>query len=81
LEKSNTFSTGGTVLNIGSIFQLGAVTKALGGSNAAEDGCNGVSVDRVGNVFCSGWTMGETNGDGIRSDAFIMKLDSSGILN
>ncbi len=58
--------------------QLGAVTNA-GGSNTGYDECNGVSVDSVGNVYCAGRTTGPMSEViGGSSDAFIMKLDSSG---
>ena len=63
------------------IKQLGAVTTAPGGSNAGNDYCYGVTVDSAGNVYCAGATygaMGEANGG--NTDAFIMKLNSSGAL-
>jgi hypothetical protein len=64
---------------------FGLVTKAPGGSNAGADSCNGVAVDGVGNVYCSGSTngaMGEANGSSPSSghDAFVMKLDKDGNL-
>ena len=61
--------------------QLGAVTSAPGGSNAGTDYCNGVTVDSSDNVYCAGAThgaIGEANAGG--TDAFIMKLNSSGTL-
>ncbi len=63
------------------VTQLGNVTKASGGSNAGYDLCYGVSVDTNGNVYCAGNTdgaMGEANGGS--GDAFVMKLNSSGVL-
>ncbi|MBS1958023.1 MAG: SBBP repeat-containing protein [Bdellovibrionales bacterium] len=66
--------------------QLGAVTKAPGApvnANQGFDFCNGVSVDALGNVYCAGYTTGalsEANGAGGTSDAFVMKLNSSGVI-
>lgn len=45
------------------------------------DFCNGVTVDNTGNVFCAGYTnggLGETAGG--LSDPFIVKLNSSGVV-
>jgi hypothetical protein len=62
--------------------QLGSVTQVSSSavnSSADLDSCHGVSVDSSGNVYCAGDTisdLGETNG-GV-SDAFVMKLNSSG---
>jgi uncharacterized delta-60 repeat protein len=61
--------------------QLGATTKAAGGSNAADDRCYSVAVDSSGNVYCAGLTygsMGEASGGG--ADAFVVKFNSSGVL-
>jgi uncharacterized delta-60 repeat protein len=61
--------------------QLGAVTKAPGGNNSGTDMCMGVAVNTSGNVYCAGYThgsMGESSGG--NTDAFIMKLNSEGIL-
>ena len=63
------------------IRQLGAVTSVPYGSASSSDYCYGVSVDSSGNVYCAGATyssLGETNG-GSR-DAFVMKLNSSGVV-
>lgn len=65
------------------VTQLGSVTKASGGNNSQSDVCRGVSVDNSGNVYCAGYTqgsIGETNARSGRSDAFVMKLNSSGAL-
>jgi Tfp pilus assembly protein PilZ len=61
------------------ITQLGAVTAVPGGDTSHRDYCNGVAVDGNGNVYCAGQTfgsLGEVNGG--NSDAFVMKLNSSG---
>lgn len=63
------------------VTQLGAVTKAPGGSNAGNDQCIRVSVDRWNNVYCTGITsgsMGELNGGSM--DTFVLKLNSNGVL-
>jgi len=60
--------------------QLGDTTSAVGGDNSGFDVCNGVAVDRSGNVYCAAGTngaLGEAHGGG-SSDAFVMKLNSSG---
>ena len=61
--------------------QLGTITQAVGGSNAGNDYCKGISLDTAGNIYCAGYTngsMGEANGGNY--DAFIMKLSSAGNL-
>jgi hypothetical protein len=61
--------------------QLGAVTAVPGGDTSQYDFCEGVAVDGSGNVYCAGGTtgsLGEANGGGGNSDAFVMKLNSSG---
>jgi hypothetical protein len=61
--------------------QLGNVTKVPGGNNSGSDQCYGTAVDSSGSVYCAGQTsgaLGEANGG--RSDAFVMKLNSSGEL-
>jgi Beta-propeller repeat len=61
------------------IRQLGAITFP-GGNASTNDICNGVAVDASGNVYCAGQTsgaLGETYGGG-STDAFVMKLNSSG---
>jgi uncharacterized protein (DUF2147 family) len=61
--------------------QLGTSTIASGGSNAGDDACNSMTIDRSDNLFCAGVTsgsMGEAYGGA--TDAFIMKLNSSGTL-
>lgn len=63
------------------VTQLGATTKVTGGSNAGNDVCNSITLDGSNNVYCAGNTsgsMGETNGGG--SDVFVLKLNSSGII-
>jgi hypothetical protein len=63
------------------VTQLGAATTAAGGDNSGVDSCNGVSVDSSGNVYCAGLTtgaLGEANGGG--NDAFIMKVNTSGVI-
>jgi hypothetical protein len=65
------------------ITQLGAVTAVPGGDTSAVDACFGVAVDGSGNVYCAGYTygsLGEANGGGGNSDAFMMKLNSSGVV-
>ena len=55
--------------------QLGAESKALGGSNVLNDYCTGVMVDNNGTPFCVGYTsssMGEASGGNY--DAFFMKF-------
>ena len=64
------------------IFQLGGATTASGGNNSGEDYCQSVTVDDLGNIYCAGYTtgaFGEAYGGGL-SDAFVMKLNSSGII-
>jgi len=65
------------------IRQLGAVTSVPGGDKSGNDSCNGVTVDSSGNVYCAGYTdgsLGEANGGGGNADAFVMKLNSSGVV-
>ncbi|MBT6325225.1 MAG: hypothetical protein HOJ35_04595, partial [Bdellovibrionales bacterium] len=48
---------------------------------SATDECNDIAVDNLGNVFCAGYTKGDLGEDfGGLADAFIMKLNSEGIL-
>ena len=62
------------------VTQLGDTTKGFAdGDNSQNDYCASVTVDNSDNVYCGGATegvLGEANGGG--SDAFVMKLDSSG---
>ena len=63
------------------VTQLGGTTIANGGDNSGYERCLSVAVDDSGSVYCAGYTsgaMGEANGGS--SDAFIMKLNSSGDL-
>lgn len=63
------------------ITQFGSVTTAPGGNNSNSDQCNAVTVDSADNVYCAGSTtssMGEAKASG--SDAFVVKLNSSGAL-
>ena len=63
------------------VTQLGGVTTATGGNNSGSDGCYSIALDNSGNVYCAGSTtgaLGEANGGG--ADAFIIKLNSSGVL-
>ena len=63
------------------ITQLGDTTSVPGGDTTAADYCEDVTVDNEGNVYCAGYTsgaLGESNGGG--TDAFIMKLNSSGVV-
>ena len=54
-------------------------TKELGTS--ATDQFNGVSADRLGNVYVSGFTQGSLGGPNAGDrDAFVSKYDSAGIL-
>jgi hypothetical protein len=65
------------------IKQLGAVTAVPGGDTSQIDYCFGVAVDGGGNAYCAGKTygsLGEANGGGGNSDAFVMKLNSSGVV-
>lgn len=73
--------------NIDWLTQMGSSTTASGGNNNGAEYCNGVTVDREGNIYCAGRVVeagftpgagnfGETIGGS--SDAFILKLDSSG---
>lgn len=61
--------------------QLGATTRAPGGSNAGSTMCNGVGIDGAGNVYCAGYTTGNlAEAAGGSNDMFFMKLNSSGVL-
>ena len=63
------------------VVQLGGITTANGGNNSGEDYCYSVAVDNSGNSYCAGYTtgaLGEANGGG--NDAFVMKLNASGVL-
>ena len=63
------------------VTQLGATTIAPGGNNSGDDLCNSITLDNSGNIYCAGYTsgaLGETNGG--NADAFIMKLNPSGVL-
>ena len=88
LENSYKLSSGGIGGNNPTssslrLTQLGAITSAHLGDNSAYDECTGVSVDSAGNVYCAGHTtgaFGEANGGGVNRDAFIMKLNSSGVI-
>jgi hypothetical protein len=67
--------------NILWLTQLGATTTAAGGNNAGDDQCLDITVNASGNVYCAGSTtgaMGEVNGGGGNTDAFVMKLDTNG---
>jgi hypothetical protein len=64
------------------ITQLGAVSAVPGGDTSHNDYCDGVAVDGSGNVYCAGTTkgsLGEANSGG-SYDAFVMKLNSSGVV-
>lgn len=73
-------NSSGTILWV---TQLGSTTKATGitNANASNDYCNSVAVDSLGNVYCGGYTNGNLGAvvSGT-SDAFVMKLNSSGEL-
>jgi len=59
--------------------QLGSVT--MGAASSGADYAKGIAVDGSGNIFITGYTegsLGETNGGS--ADAFIAKLNPSGIL-
>ena len=61
------------------IKQLGVSYNVVTGGNAAQDTCNDVAVDKDGNVYCAGSVYGSfSENAGGQSDAFVMKLDSSG---
>jgi hypothetical protein len=61
--------------------QLGAVTKAAGLGNSANQEFRQVVVDASGNVYAAGNTQGSTGeGSGGSDDAFVVKLSSSGEL-
>lgn len=62
------------------ITQFGANTKS-GGDNLGVDECKGIAIDSSANIYCAGKTngaLGEASGG--NTDAFILKLDSSGKL-
>jgi hypothetical protein len=62
--------------------QLGSVTIAVV-APSGNDKCLSVATDHFGNVYCGGTTesnLGDTNAGSGTSDAFVMKLDSSGNL-
>ena len=61
--------------------QLGDVTAVSGGDNSGSNHCVSVAVDDSENTYCAGYTngaIGEANGGNY--DAFVMKLNSSGVL-
>ena len=64
------------------VTQLGGTTLGFaGGDNSGNDSCNSVKLDASGNVYCAGSTggaLGEASGGD--NDAFVMKLNSSGVL-
>lgn len=64
------------------IKQLGLET--MGAASRGGDSCYSVAVDENGNVYCGGVTslhLGERNGMGLgQADPFIVKLNSSGVL-
>ena len=64
------------------VTQLGETTKGFAdGDNSQSDHCNSIVVDSFDNVYCAGETygaLGEANGG--NNDAFVMKLDSNGVL-
>jgi len=64
------------------ITQLGATTAStLGIDTSQNDYCNGVIADQLGNVYCAGNTVGALGeAQGGVSDAFVMKLNSSGVI-
>ena len=62
------------------VTQLGGTTATSGGDNSGDDSCESVALDDSGNIYCAGYTggaLGEAHGGG-NTDAFIMKLNSSG---
>lgn len=66
------------------IRQLGAVSNKYGSSAGADHG-NAVAVDGMGNVYCAGRTNGNLaekrgGGDSGNDDAFVMKLNSGGVI-
>ena len=64
------------------VTQLGGTTTANGGDNSGDERCYSVALDDSGNIYCAGYTsgaLGEAHGGG-NTDAFIMKLNSSGDL-
>ncbi len=66
------------------VTQLGAATLAPSNPASANQGaeqCNGVAVDSGGNVYCAGYTQGNVaEGNAGGQDAFVMKLDSFGVI-
>ena len=64
------------------VTQLGDTTLGFtGGDNSEYDACVSIALDDSGNSYCAGSTsgaLGEANGGS--SDAFVMKLNSSGTL-
>ena len=66
------------------VTQLGATTTANGGDNSGGDICKGVTADHLGNIYCAGFTNGDLGemkgGNGISDDAFVMKLNSQGVI-
>lgn len=63
------------------IKQLGSITSVPGGDTSNLDQCNDIALDSNENVYCAGATAGAL-GEGAAgfSDAFILKLNSSGTL-
>ena len=63
------------------VTQLGGTTITSGGDSSGDDRCESVALDNSGNIYCAGYTGGDLGvASGGNNDVFIMKLNSSGVL-
>jgi len=85
LDTTDTTVTATAAATPWGVTQLGAQSQidfpTIVGDTSGNDICNDVTTDASGNVYCAGTTtgsFGEANGGG--NDAFIMKTNSSGVV-
>jgi hypothetical protein len=71
--------------NIVWVTQLGQHFTGINLDKTKNDSCNGISLDDDGNIYCAGWTLGNLdsgagNSNAGAEDAFVMKLNSDGVV-